>query len=362
LKNSNWIKWFALALFGQGSFTISCGNPTTGQFVALEPCGLYSPPDWNGYVQFWFDDLKCGGPETQFFVEYVHDQDGYKRNGKKCNDQVCAYDNNVGYNYRISGPPKPSPKGWKGRSIYQLLTDRFANNGDIAPKVCNQLYEYCGGTWKGITRNLDYIQDMGFDAIWISPIVKNTPKGYHGYWTLDFYKVNENFGTEADLLNLIKEAKERDIYVMFDVVANHQGPWPSIESYPPPFNKQSNYHPYCTINDGSSQLENEVCRLFGDLPDLNTEDPATIAELYKWIGWLKNKYQPDALRIDTFRNVRADFWPGFIKSAGNIFSMGEAYGSNTSYIGSYQNYAQSVLSYPSYFNIFMSEYHDAILY
>jgi len=37
---------------------------------------------------------------------------------------------------------------------------------------------------------------MGFDAIWISPITKNKAKGYHGYWTTDFYDVNENFGTK----------------------------------------------------------------------------------------------------------------------------------------------------------------------
>ena len=64
---------------------------------------------------------------------------------------------------------------------------------------------------------------MGFDAIWISPIVKNTEKGYHGYWASNFDEVNEHFGTEADLKSLIAAAKKRDIFIMQDVVFNHIG-------------------------------------------------------------------------------------------------------------------------------------------
>ena len=62
---------------------------------------------------------------------------------------------------------------------------------------------------------------MGFDAIWISPIVENSKDGYHGYWTTDFEKVNSKFGSEQDLLNLVQEAHQRDMLVMVDVVANH---------------------------------------------------------------------------------------------------------------------------------------------
>lgn len=45
---------------------------------------------------------------------------------------------------------------------------------------CPDIHTYCGGTWKGIINHLSYIQNMGFDAIWISPVVANTPGGYHG--------------------------------------------------------------------------------------------------------------------------------------------------------------------------------------
>ena len=58
---------------------------------------------------------------------------------------------------------------WKSRAIYQILTDRYAKTDGSTTK-CTALNVYCGGTFKGVTNNLDYIQGMGFDAIWISPI------------------------------------------------------------------------------------------------------------------------------------------------------------------------------------------------
>lgn len=97
-------------------------------------------------------------------------------------------------------------EAWRSRSVYQVLTDRFAAGSHelTKSKECPDLWKYCGGTWKGLQENLDYIADMGFDAIWISPIVKNNDlrtktheiDGYHGYWAVDFDAVNENFGTE----------------------------------------------------------------------------------------------------------------------------------------------------------------------
>lgn len=57
---------------------------------------------------------------------------------------------------------------WRELSIYQVLTDRFATTDGTSP-TCG-ITDYCGGTWKGIENKLDYIQGMGFDAVWISPV------------------------------------------------------------------------------------------------------------------------------------------------------------------------------------------------
>ena len=64
---------------------------------------------------------------------------------------------------------------------------------------------------------------MGFDAIWITPVVENTPQGYHGYWAKDFDKVNPYHGTEDELKEMVDKAHEKNMLVMVDVVANHVG-------------------------------------------------------------------------------------------------------------------------------------------
>ena len=65
---------------------------------------------------------------------------------------------------------------------------------------------------------------MGFDAIWISPVVDNTVEGYHGYYAKNWEKINSHFGSAYDLKYLVKTAHVRGIWVMVDVVDNHVGP------------------------------------------------------------------------------------------------------------------------------------------
>ncbi|KID94029.1 alpha-amylase A type-3 precursor, partial [Metarhizium majus ARSEF 297] len=75
---------------------------------------------------------------------------------------------------------------WKSRSIYFALTDRIArSSNDNGGDPCDNLGDYCGGTFQGLEGKLDYIRGMGFDAIWITPVVANAAGGYHGYWAQD---------------------------------------------------------------------------------------------------------------------------------------------------------------------------------
>lgn len=114
-----------------------------------------------------------------------------------------------------------TPDQWRTRSIYQIMTDRFALEDGSTSSACNVTErQRCGGTWKGLQNKLDYIQDLGFDAVWISPISKNiegnTPYGqaYHGYWTQDLTRLNNHMGTESDLNDLVSEMHSRDMYLM----------------------------------------------------------------------------------------------------------------------------------------------------
>ena len=107
--------------------------------------------------------------------------------------------------------------------IYDILVDRF-NNGDptLSKQVdINDPYAYHGGDLQGITAKLDRIKQLGFTTITLSPIMENAPKGYHGYWIEDFYSIEEQFGTTADLNKLIDEAHGRGIKVVLELVTNY---------------------------------------------------------------------------------------------------------------------------------------------
>ena len=173
---------------------------------------------------------------------------------------------------------------WKSRTIYQVLTDRFARTYDTGK--CN-LSQYCGGSYRGIIDKLDYIKGMGFDAIWISPIVENTEGSYHGYHLTNLYELNPHFGTEEDFKALIQACHEKDIWVMVDVVGNHVGPVDTDYSKITPFNSAEHYHDYCDINDWDNQWHVENCHLSG-LHDLKQENDWVTQKLLEWIS---GKYQ-----------------------------------------------------------------------
>ncbi|KAM0425700.1 hypothetical protein ACHAPT_008947 [Fusarium lateritium] len=227
---------------------------------------------------------------------------------------------------------------WKSRNIYFVLTDRIARSSTDNGGACTDLGSYCGGTFKGLESKLDYIQGMGFDAIWITPVVSNTPNGYHGYWADDLYAINSKYGTADDLKSL-------GIYVMVDVVANHMGP--NIEGHKPePLNQQGSYHPTCDI-DYSNQSSIEVCSIAG-LPDVKTES-AEIRSLYQdWIKWLVKEYQFDGIRIDTVKHVEKDFWPEFSSAAG-VYSIGEVFDGNPDYLAGYADLMPGLLNYAIYY-------------
>jgi glycosidase len=134
----------------------------------------------------------------------------------------------------------PSPMAWEDLVFYFLLVDRFSDtrenklftNADFGNAIENDtdaaIWRYagstwCGGTLSGIISKLDYIKKLGISAIWISPIFKQVEKldTYHGYGIQDFLEIDHRFGTKADLLELVKLAHLKGIYIVLDVILNH---------------------------------------------------------------------------------------------------------------------------------------------
>ncbi|KAM0319257.1 hypothetical protein ACHAPQ_010390 [Fusarium lateritium] len=235
---------------------------------------------------------------------------------------------------------------WKSRNIYFALTDRVARSADDkGGNSCGNLGNYCGGTFKGLESKLDYIKGMGFDAIWITPVVANTAGGYHGYWADDLYSVNSNYGTANDLKDLVKAAHSKNIYVMADVVANHMGKGISGHK-PEPLNQQSSYHSACAI-DYNNQNSIEQCEIAG-LPDLNTGSAAVKKVLNDWIKWLVAEYSFDGIRIDTVKHVEKAFWPDFQKAAG-VYAVGEVWDGSPDYLAGYAKVMPGLLNYAMYY-------------
>lgn len=138
---------------------------------------------------------------------------------------------------------KAEPFSWDQASVYFLLTDRF-HNGDPGNDHSfgrqkdgqDEVATWHGGDFKGLTEKLDYIKSLGMNAIWITPMVEqvhgfigggeqgNFPfYAYHGYWALDFTKIDPNYGDEESLKTLVDEAHKRGMRIILDVVMNHAG-------------------------------------------------------------------------------------------------------------------------------------------
>ncbi|WP_010529911.1 alpha-amylase family glycosyl hydrolase [Lentibacillus jeotgali] len=111
----------------------------------------------------------------------------------------------------------------QSETFYQILVDRF-NNGDNTLDDQVDLEDpvaYHGGDLQGITDKLGHLKEMGYTTLVLSPVMENSANGYHGYWIEDFYKVDDQFGTMADLKELVKEAHGKDMKIVLEFVTNY---------------------------------------------------------------------------------------------------------------------------------------------
>lgn len=151
------------------------------------------------------------------------------------------------------------PMDVRGKSVYFVVVDSFGGppKGQSSDAKCagNGGTGWCNGTIKGITDNLDYIRGMGFECVWITPVLKQlhgpdpdgrSGYGSYGYWAYNWYEIDSSYGTEADLVELSDELHKRGMCFIYDIVLNHVGPVHSmadVESIVP-FNKPQYFHTY----------------------------------------------------------------------------------------------------------------------
>jgi glycosidase len=144
----------------------------------------------------------------------------------------------VGNETRTIPTPFPS-QDWRDHWIYFLMIDRF-NNPTVGPASTRQnpavgfdqpFGEFQGGTFDGVMQQLDYIRELGAEAVWLTPVLKNCQyeKGtFHGYGIQDFLHAEPRFAldperSDDELRALVDAIHARGMYVIFDIVLNHTG-------------------------------------------------------------------------------------------------------------------------------------------
>lgn len=248
--------------------------------------------------------------------------------------------------------------------MYLVMPDRF-DDGDPQNNQANGKSDsgnplaVQGGDLKGIERRLDYLQALGVNAIWITPVQQNVPGAFHGYWIQHFKRVDPRLGDMEDLRRLVRKAHERGMRLYLDVVCNHTGPligtaegghlwrdegytlvWKDSTQLPTPEALQdlSLYHNYGEVKEWRPPYE-VLGELPGGLDDLRTEDPRVLAIMIEIWSWWLEQTGCDGFRVDTVKHVDMPFWYAWLaairRHAAEIgkpefFIFGEVYSSEDS--------------------------------
>lgn len=223
--------------------------------------------------------------------------------------------------------------------LYLIMPDRFAN-GDAsnddppgAPRITRREdpRHYHGGDIEGVRQKLPYLKALGITAVWLTPITDNVdsiahrapvnwaPRGftdYHGYGTVDFYRVEEHFGDIAAYRRLVEDAHALGMKVVMDHVANHAGPeHPWVVDPPTPtwFSpKGPNNWRMASLADphGAKAVQDSTLRgwFAGILPDFDQSDPEVERYLIQNTLWWAGTVGIDAIRQDTWPYVPRSFW------------------------------------------------------
>ncbi|RDY70452.1 alpha-glucosidase [Halobacillus trueperi] len=200
---------------------------------------------------------------------------------------------------------------WKEAVVYQVYPRSFKDaDGDGT------------GDLLGVLSKLDYLQDLGIDVIWLSPVYQS-PNDDNGYDISDYQKIMDEFGTMEDFDELLREVHNRGMKLIMDLVINHTSDehrWfqESKSSKQNPYRDYYIWHPgkdgkepnnWASIFEGSiweydEYTEEYYMHVFSKKqPDLNWENPEVRQELYKMVNWWLDK-GIDGFRIDAISHIK----------------------------------------------------------
>ncbi|HMT74826.1 MAG TPA: glycoside hydrolase family 13 protein [Chitinophagaceae bacterium] len=214
-------------------------------------------------------------------------------------------------------------KGFSSSDVIYLITpDRFANGDstndirtEMREKKLNRKNDYGrhGGDIRGIINNLDYIRNMGFTAIWPTPMLENDMResSYHGYAITDYYKVDPRFGTIDEYKELAEKCSQKGLKLVFDGVVNHTGSnyWWMKDL---PFKNWINYADSMRITNHRRTVNQDLYAAASDkelmvkgwfvssMPDMNQSNPFLAEFLIQNTIWWAETLSLGGIRQDTY--------------------------------------------------------------
>ena len=265
--------------------------------------------------------------------------------------------------------------------LYMLMPDRFAQGQGHQPQVKgmrpykedrSQPSLRHGGDLNGIREHLDYFNELGVTALWLTPVLENdSPDSdngystYHGYATTDYYRVDPRFGTNDDYRRLCDEAHQKGLKVVMDMIFNHSGfehPWthdmPSkdwlnlpqwlVESKGTSDARgtsflQTSYKltpvkdPYASQVDLKETTEGWFVPT---MPDLNQRNPHLMRYLIQNSIWWIETIGIDGIRMDTYPYAFAEGMAQWMKELDeeypNFNTVGETWVTEPAYTAAWQ--------------------------
>ncbi len=289
--------------------------------------------------------------------------------------------------------------GFTNRDVlYMLMPDRFAN-GNVKNDAFKTMQDATcdrqapslrhGGDLEGIRQHLDYFNELGVTALWLTPVLENDRPAdngkystYHGYATTDYYRVDPRFGTNADYRNLVGEAHAKGLKVVMDMIFNHCGdyhPWnkdmPSADWFNHPhYGLQTSYKltpvldPYASKIDMAETVDGWFV---SSMPDLNQRNPHVMTYLIQNSKWWIETVGIDGIRMDTYpyadREAMARWMKALDTEYPNFNTVGETWVTEPAYTAAWQkdsklsetnSYLKTVMDFAFFDRINMAKNED----
>lgn len=201
-------------------------------------------------------------------------------------------------------------------TFYQIFVDRFRNGNPDKEKAYVNLKwgeipnpkSFAGGDLKGITQKLSYLNGLGINALYLTPVFKSVSN--HKYDISDYYEIDEQFGDKAQLRELIEHAHAMGMKIVLDAVFNHCSENLSQFQDVLKKGKKSAYYDWFVISN-DDPLEYETFAACSYMPKFNTSNPEVCDYLIGIATYWIREFDIDGWRLDVSDEVSHDFWRQF---------------------------------------------------